>query len=254
LEHQSSDRYLPALILGAEQVLPRDSNVLEEDFVEAAIAGYLGQRPDSNSGAVHVCQQVAQAPVLRRLGIGPNEQDTHVSVMGLGGPHLLPIDEEVIALLDSLSLQRGEIRTGIGFRKPLAPDLAGGKNSRQITTLLLFAAPGHDGWARHPDADPVYHVRRVGPAEFFAVDELLQKRDAASPVFAGPADSDPSGRVHLAMPFQTLLPLPLVSLVHEAELWPAHFIFEIFLKPGSKLSPESLVFGAVVKIHLGNPL
>jgi len=47
---------------------------------------------------------------------------------------------------------------------------------------------------------------------------------------------------------------PKGSLRRSVQLRAAHFIFEILLKPGSKLSPESLVFGAVVKVHLGNPL
>ena len=74
LEHQRGDRDLPSLVLLPDDIFLGYADVLEEDLVETALAGHLGQRPHRDAGRFHVDQQVADALVLGRVGIGADEQ------------------------------------------------------------------------------------------------------------------------------------------------------------------------------------
>src|SRR5579883_1258253 len=106
LEHQRSDRHLPSLVLLADKVFLRHSYVLEKDFIKASCSGHLNQRSHGDARAVHVNQQVAQTLMLWGMGVGANKQDTHVGAVCLGGPDLLSVHDEVIAIFDCPGLQR----------------------------------------------------------------------------------------------------------------------------------------------------
>ena len=79
------------------------------------VAGHLHQRPNGHAGAVHVDQQIADALVLGRVGIGAHQQENQVGKLRVRGPDLLPVDDEVVALFDRAGLQRGEVRTRARF-------------------------------------------------------------------------------------------------------------------------------------------
>ena len=68
--------------------------------------------------------------MLRGGGIGSNKQHAHIGNMAECGPDFLAVDDEFVALQFGTGLQRGEVRPGIWFRKPLAPDFLSGKHRR----------------------------------------------------------------------------------------------------------------------------
>ena len=92
----------PPLSERAEQVLARDDDVVEEDFVEvgAFAVVHLGDRPHRDARRIHVDDHAADPHVLRRVGIGADEEDASLGVLRSGRPHLLPVDDEhVVAQL-----------------------------------------------------------------------------------------------------------------------------------------------------------
>ena len=59
--------------------------------------------------------------VLGRVGIGAGQQEDVVGELGLGGPHLLAVDDPLVAVELGPRLQRGQVAAGVGFGEPLAP-------------------------------------------------------------------------------------------------------------------------------------
>jgi hypothetical protein len=82
----------------AEHVAARDAHVIEKDFVELGFAGHLPQRAGLHAGAVHVHHEGRQSGVLGHVGIGAHHQQAPASHVGEGGPHLLAIDDPLIAV------------------------------------------------------------------------------------------------------------------------------------------------------------
>ncbi len=87
----------PSLVEFRDQVLARDADVIEEDFVEAAVAGHLDERAYGDAGRFHVDENVGDAAVLGRLGIGAHQAEHPVGVLCAGGPDFLAVDDEFIA-------------------------------------------------------------------------------------------------------------------------------------------------------------
>jgi hypothetical protein len=75
-----------------------DAHVVEEHLVELGIAGDLTQWLDGHAGSVHIQQEVGDALVLGRLGVGPGQQHHPVGDVGQRRPHLLAVDDPVLAV------------------------------------------------------------------------------------------------------------------------------------------------------------
>ena len=72
-------------------------HVHEEDLVEVPVAVHQDERAHRDARRLHVDQEVADAAVLGRGGIGAHEQEDPVGELGARGPHLLAVDDEVVA-------------------------------------------------------------------------------------------------------------------------------------------------------------
>ena len=73
LEHQGRDRDLPALVQRADEILLGHSHVFEEDFIEVTVAIEQNERPHRDPRRLHVDEQVADAVMLRRVGVGAHQ-------------------------------------------------------------------------------------------------------------------------------------------------------------------------------------
>ena len=129
LVHERRQRDLPAVADAADDVLVGDPRLLDEELVELGAAGDLAQRPDLDLVLLHVHEEVGQALVLGRLGVGARDEHAPLRVLRAGGPDLLPGDDPVVAVLDRARLQRREVRAGVGLGEALAPDLLGARGS-----------------------------------------------------------------------------------------------------------------------------
>src|SRR5207245_3828631 len=90
-------------------------------------------------------------------------------------PHLLAVDDVVIAVLQGGRSQRAEVAAGAGLAEALAPDLFGGEDLRQVPLLLVLAAVYDDRRPRHPEADDVDRRRRLRTRHLLLEDRLLQE-------------------------------------------------------------------------------
>ena len=98
LVHQRRQRDLPAVADAADDVLVGDPRVLDEELVELRLAGDLAQRPDLDRVLLHVHQEVGQALVLRRLGVGARDEHAPLRVLRAAGPDLLAGDDPAVAV------------------------------------------------------------------------------------------------------------------------------------------------------------
>src|SRR2546428_4963078 len=67
-------------------------------------------------------------------------------------PHLLAVDDEVVALIDGARPEARQIGAGAGLGEALAPDLVGVEDRREMATLLLLGAPVDESRAHQVQA------------------------------------------------------------------------------------------------------
>ena len=75
----------------------------------------------STPGWLHRHEQVGDALVLGRVRVGAGEQEAVVGVVALGGPHLLAVDDPLVAVEHGRRLQAGQVGARVGLAEALAP-------------------------------------------------------------------------------------------------------------------------------------
>ncbi len=188
--------------------------------------------------------------MLRLVGIGAHQQKAPVGEMRARGPHLLAVDEEMVALVDGAGAQTGEIGAGARLGIALAPDLVAGQDFRQIALLLFLGAPMDQRRAQQAHADRAGQDRRAGAEILLVEDDLLHEAGAAPAIFLRPGDADPAGGVHFLLPgaaaFQRLAigRDALVLRVLDLEV-----VGQVRVEPGAQLAAEGGVFRGVGEVH-----
>ena len=136
----------------ADEIVLLGDGVVEERLAERRCAGDQPDGPNGDAGLIHAEQEEADAVVLGHVGIRPHKAEDPVGVVGAGGPDLLAIDHEVVALVLRPGTKGGEVRPGTGFRVALAPpDLSPG-DAGQVTDLLVLGAVFEKGRPDHRGA------------------------------------------------------------------------------------------------------
>jgi hypothetical protein len=92
----------------------RDADVGEVDLVELGLAGDLAQRPHLDAGRVHVDHEGGHALVLHGLGVGAGDEHAPARQVGERGPHLLAVDDPLVAVAHALRGEAGEVAAGPG--------------------------------------------------------------------------------------------------------------------------------------------
>src|SRR5439155_6822396 len=115
-----------------------------------------------------------------------------IGEMGTGGPHLLPVDEEMVAVVDCTGAQARQITTGVGLGKALAPQFVSVEDARQVAALLLVAAPVNEARTQQVEGARGRQYRRPGADILFVEDHLLHKARTAAAILLGPRDPDPA--------------------------------------------------------------
>ncbi len=173
LVHQRRDRDHPTVALTADDVLVGHVGVLDEELVELRLAGDLAQRPDLDLLLLHVHEEVGEALVLGRVGVGAGDEHAPLGLVGEGRPHLLPGDPPAPVLLrsPSSSARPGRsptpARRSPGTRSPRprgsAPGSAPSAPRSRARSPPVRPSPGR---ARSPAAapSPAPAPRRRSPA------------------------------------------------------------------------------------------
>ena len=112
--------------------------------------------------------------MLGHLWIGAHDEQAPLGDVGQRRPHLLAVDDPLVAVLHAARRQAREVGPRARLAEELAPDLLAGEQRPQAR-LLRLGPPLHDGRAAHAVADRVAE-ERVGPAggEDPLVDDPLQ--------------------------------------------------------------------------------
>ncbi len=124
----------PALADVAEPLRVGDADVGEEDLVELGVAGDLAQRPHLDARRLHVDDEVRHALVLGTdSGSVRAMSMPQPSEVGERGPHLLAVDDPLVAVADARVESDGDVGAGAGLAEELAPDLLAGEQRAQVT-------------------------------------------------------------------------------------------------------------------------
>ena len=202
LQEALGDR--PAFVEAADQVLLLGNGVVEEGLAEGRGAGDQADGPHGDAGLMHGEEHEADALVLGHVRIRAHQAENPVGVVGAGGPDLLAIDDEVIAVVFGASAQRRQIRAGTRFRIALAPPHFAASDFRQVAGLLFVGAVFQKRGADHRRAHACHRRSNVQGAH------LLQQRHVVFFVQAGAAVLLRPGR-HGESPIRAAFqPLPLV--------------------------------------------
>src|SRR6266436_8632719 len=166
------------------------------------------------------------------------------------GPHLLSVDDKMVAMVDRTSAQARQIATGVGLGKALTPQFVGAKDARQVAPLLLVAAPVNEARTQQVEGARRWQNRGAGTDILLVEDDLLHEIGAAPAIFLGPRDPDPARGVHRLLPLDALFQCrkvgsdALVGRVVDANLGR-----QVGLEPAAELAAECRMLRAVGKIH-----
>ena len=114
-------RHRPAVVELPDEVRARDAHVLEEHLVEPGVAGHLHERAHGDARGLHVDQDVGDAAMFRRVGIGADEAEHPVGVLRARGPDLLAVHHELVADDLRARAQGGQVGARAGLGVSLAP-------------------------------------------------------------------------------------------------------------------------------------
>ena len=144
LEAERGKCNLPAVADGAEPVGVRDPHVVEEHLVERRTAAHLLDWPDGDPGQVHRDDEGREPAMLDDIRIGAGDQLAPLRELGPAAPHLLAVDDPLVAVALGPAGQAGQVGAGAGFGEQLAAQLAGGQEpGHQRLALLVRAVHPH---------------------------------------------------------------------------------------------------------------
>ena len=149
----------------ADEVVVGHEHVVEEHLVELGLAGDLDERPDLDARRVHVDDEVRDAAVLRRVGIGAGQADPppgelRVATSTPSGPI-----SEPAAVDRAAAVVRSDARSepASGSLNSWHQISLGVEDRRQPAPLLLVGAVGEQRRPGQVDADPVDRLGRARP-------------------------------------------------------------------------------------------
>ena len=242
---QGGHRDVPAVTGRTEHRLARHPDVGEEDLVELRVAGDLPQRTYLDARGVHVDEQVGQPAVLLGLGVGTDDEDAPVGDVRPARPHLLAVDDPLVAVEDGPGLRPGKVGAAAGLGEALAPDLLAGQQRSQVALLLLVAAPRDDRRTGHAEPDAADVVRRADPWRSPRGTRPAACTAPAAAVLLGPGQPDVTGVV------ERPAPLPAVGLVRSDRRSGAGgpVVGQRVAQPGAQLGAKCGLIGGVPEVH-----
>src|SRR5262249_61895880 len=120
-------------------------------------------------------RQIINAVRLGRVWGGANQEEAPISEMRARGPHLLAIDDEMIAMVDGAGSQTRQIPAGVGLGIALAPQLVGAKDARQVPPFLLFGSPVDERRAQQVQRTGGRQGGRAGTKVFLVENDLVHE-------------------------------------------------------------------------------
>ena len=127
----------PAHSLFADEVLNRHPDVIEKHLVRVMLLVERDDGPNSDTRRGDVDEQQRNACLLARLRRCPHEAEHHCRDMGVARPHLLAVEDIMVAVADRAGGQAREVGPGSRLRIALAPPVLARHDARQVMRLLF---------------------------------------------------------------------------------------------------------------------
>src|SRR5216117_936445 len=202
-----------------------------------------GDGADLDPRRVHRADDPGDAAVARRLGVGAHEELLELRHLREAGPHLLPADDQEIALDGGARLEAGQVGARVRLREALAPDHLAAQDRREMRRPLPLRPARDERRAGVVEPDEERRdVGRAGARVLLAPDELLHERRAAAAVRARPRDAGPAAVVHAPLP-------GLVVRGARAELRRARRARHVRLEPGARRGAKGRLGRAEAEVH-----
>ena len=146
-----------------------------------------------DSFLVHVEHEVGQAMVLRHVPVRACEQEAVVGVVGAGGPHLLAVDEKVVAVAIGTGCGAGEVGAAARFAEELAPSVFAGEDAAQESCLVGVAAVFEQGRGSQQADSGLGDAHDAQSCELLIHDGRQGLRQIAPMPLLGPHRHPPAG-------------------------------------------------------------
>ena len=183
------------------------------------------------------------------VGVGAADHEAPVGPGGQRGPHLLAVDDPLVAVEVGLGLHVGQVGAGVGLGVALAPAARRREDAGQEAVLLLVGAEGDEGRPEQALAHEADPAGRLGPGVLLVPDDLLGDGQAVAAVLLGPADADPALAAEELLPLEAALEV-LVLLARPAEApQRGEVARQMGLEEVPGLGPERLVLVAEPEVH-----
>src|SRR5205085_4843971 len=117
-----------------------------------------------------------------------------------GRPHLLAGDDVLVAVLDRLARETGEVGAGARLAEELAPRLATGDDLLDVELDLLRRAVVVDRRAGEQEAETTGRTERAEVADGLADGDALGAREALAVLVLGPRGRAPAGEAEALPP------------------------------------------------------
>jgi hypothetical protein len=237
-------------VQGADEVLARHSHVVEEHFVEVAEVGIaeFGEGPAFDAGRRRVDDQRRDALVLRCIGIRAHEAEAPVGVMRARCPHLLPVDDELVADQLGARAQTREIAPRVRLAHAEAPRDLGAQGGQQEPLLLFGRAVVLERRRDDPEPLRVGAARDLALVHLFEIDHLLGRRRVAPAELARPAGDQPAVVEQRALPAARPIRHVGARLLRFAQRF---FARCVRFHPRDEIGAEAFLFGRVLQSHRG---
>ena len=184
-------RLLEGVALDTDEVLGGHADVVEIDLAEVPVGGHVGDRADLDAGEIHRHDQLRHALVRWPVARCATDQVAVVGVGCEGGPDLLAVDDEHIAVANRRRLEAGEIGAGIGLGHADAPGGLAAEHAGEEFRLLVLGAVGEQCRTHLSVGEPAGGDRCTSRDHGLSHDDAGQVRLPATAVFDRPRHADP---------------------------------------------------------------
>src|SRR5262249_37288294 len=150
---------------------------VDEDLAEAGDTGELADWTNGDPRRVHVEQEYAEVPPLRRAQRRAREAVQAIAPRRQRRPDFRALDVPAGNGARCRRLAICHVGAALRLREALAPRLGPIEDSGQESPLLYLVAPTNDGRAGQQVAEHVVDVGRIEVGEDFVVEDHLDWRE-----------------------------------------------------------------------------
>ncbi len=181
LEVEPGEHDLPTAVQGTHQVLPGHDHVVQEHLVGAEDVPGQRRRPtDLHACGRRIDQHQGQPLVLGRGRVGAHvHRDGRTGQARPGAPCLLPVEDEVVAVVDRGGAQCRDVGAGVRLAHGDGEALGAIQHAGQVAVALGLGAPLQQGEPGDEGARVAHRDVEAGTPEFLGEQHEFERGTAA---------------------------------------------------------------------------